>query len=106
MTIRSHISRKKRKIFIVTYSGLLFFILGIILSTTLGIMPLVPFIGFAVFFVSIACAFWGIRCPHCKGNFGYIAMYHGSPFSVSKKVKYCPFCGIDIDTELETPNQV
>jgi hypothetical protein len=106
MTIRSQISRRKRKLLIITYSGIAFFILGMILSDRLELSPFWPFIGFAVFLVSIMLyGFWGMRCPRCKGNLGYVAMYYGPPFSVSKKIKYCPFCGIDIDTELKEQNQ-
>jgi hypothetical protein len=51
-------------------------------------------------------AFLGIRCPNCKGNLGYVAMSSGTPFSISKKLKYCPSCGIDMDTEFKEQNQV
>ena len=106
MTIRSQISRKKRKALISAYSGMAFFFLGIILLHESGWPLILMFIGFAVAAVSLLYAFWRIRCPCCKGNIGYVAMYYGTPFSLSKKINFCPFCGINIDTELKRPNQV
>ncbi len=106
MTIRSEISKKKRKLQMIGYSGFAFFAIGLILSDKSGILPIFAFIGFAVFFVSMFYALWGICCPRCRGNFGYLAMYHGSPFAISKKIKYCPFCGVDVDTELRKEGEV
>ncbi len=106
MTVRSQLNSKKRRLLTVTYSGITLFVFGIILGVKSESLPFWPFIGFGVFFVSITLyGFWGFRCPHCRGNLGYVAMYYGSPFSVSKKIKYCPFCGIDIDSELREQNQ-
>jgi ammonia channel protein AmtB len=106
MTIRDEMRRKKRRLLIITWSGIALFILGILLSEKLGSTPLIPFVGFAVFCVSITLyGYWAMRCPHCKGNLGHF-LYYGPPFSVSNKVKYCPFCGVDIDMELEEQNRV
>ena len=85
---------------IVGYSGLAFFVLGMILSDKSTTLPILPFIGFAIFFLSLLYVFWGIRCPQCARRLTPITSY-GGPFSVSKKIKYCPFCGIDIDSELK-----
>jgi hypothetical protein len=106
MTIRTKISKKKRNLLIIGYSGFAFFAIGMIFNDKSGSLPVLPLIGFAVFFVSMFYAFWGIRCPRCRGNLGYIVMYFSSPFSISKKIKYCPFCGIDLDTELKKENEV
>lgn len=106
MTIRTILSNKKRNTLMLNYSGMAFFIIGMIFSDKSGALPMIPFIGFGVAFVSMVYAFLRIRCPNCKGNFGYLAMYAGNPFSLSKKIKYCPFCGIDIDTELKEQNQI
>lgn len=106
MTIRTIINKKKRMISIITYTGFAFFAIGIFVSERSDYLPLIPLIGFAVAFLSILYAFFGIRCPRCNGQFGYIAMYLGTPFSISKKIKYCPFCGVDIDTELKKQKEV
>ena len=106
MTIRFQISRKKRGALISGYSGMALFFLGIILLHESAWPLILMFIGFAVAAVSLLYAFWQIRCPNCKGNIGYVAMYYGTPFSLSKKINFCPFCGINIDAELKQPNQV
>jgi hypothetical protein len=85
---------------ILGYSGLAFSVLGMIFSDKSTTFPILPFIGFAIFLISILYVFWGIRCPNCRQHLTPITSY-GSPFSVSKKIKYCPFCGIDIDSELK-----
>ncbi len=85
---------------ILGYSGLVFFVLGMILSDKSTTLPIFPFIGFLVLLLSIIYVFWGIRCPNCRNRLTPITSY-GSPFSVSRKIKYCPFCAIDIDSELQ-----
>jgi hypothetical protein len=100
MTIRSKIGNKKRKAMILGYSGLAFFVLGMIFSDKSTTLPIPPFIGFAIFSLSLLYVFWGIRCPECGHHLAPITTY-GSPFSISRKNKYCPFCGIDMDSELE-----
>jgi hypothetical protein len=73
-----------------------------VVSDKTGTFPIFPLIGFGVAFISIFYAFYGIRCPKCNGLFGYITMNLGGPFAVSKKVKFCPFCGVNIDTEIHS----
>jgi len=106
MSIRSELSRKKRNVLVISYAGFAIIVVGMIFSDKSGNLPLFPFVGFAVFIASILYAFWGIRCPCCSGNFGYVAMYFSSPFAISKKIKYCPFCGVDIDNEVTFRNVV
>jgi hypothetical protein len=100
MTIRSEISNKKRKGMIIAYSGLAFSVLAIIFSDKSTSLPILPFIGLAVFLLSLIYVFRAMRCPRCR-HYLLPIMSYGSPFSVSKKIKYCPFCGIDIDSELK-----
>jgi hypothetical protein len=90
---------------VVAYCGMAFFVLGMILSDKSSGLPILPFVGFPIFLLSIAYVFWGIRCPRCRYRLTPITSY-GNPFSISKKIKYCPFCGIDIDTELMGQNRV
>ena len=85
---------------IVGYSGFAFFVLGMIFGYKSTTLPFFPFIGFAIFLLSILYVFWGIRCPNCRHHLTPITSY-GNPFSIPKKIKYCPFCGIDIDSELK-----
>ncbi|MFH0801870.1 MAG: hypothetical protein V2A78_05720 [bacterium] len=43
----------------------------------------------------------GIRCPKCKSSVGNAAFSIGGWFRGTGKMKFCPFCGVDIDTEIE-----
>jgi len=36
------------------------------------------------------------RCPWCRGNMGPL-MSHSGWWRVSPKVRYCPYCGTDLD---------
>jgi DNA-directed RNA polymerase subunit RPC12/RpoP len=54
-----------------------------------------------VFMASVIYLTFGIRCPRCKGMMGHVISYGSGPFSISKKVNYCPYCGQDINKEAE-----
>lgn len=99
MTIRSELRKKKRNALAIGYAGFAFFVVGIIICDKSRSFPFFPFAGFAVFLIATLYVMWGIRCPRCRGNIGYVIMYFSSPFAISKKIKYCPYCGVDIDTD-------
>jgi hypothetical protein len=40
----------------------------------------------------------GFRCLNCGVPWRSFA--HSSPFAISKRIRCCPFCGQDIDTEM------
>ena len=43
----------------------------------------------------------GIRCSSCQNRIGQlITPIGGSPFSVSRKLRFCPFCGVDLDAQI------
>jgi hypothetical protein len=46
---------------------------------------------------------WGmaffIRCPNCHVPWGQFAVQSG-PLSIDKRIRFCPFCGRDIDVEV------
>jgi hypothetical protein len=41
-------------------------------------------------------AFW---CPRCGGNWGTLALRGAWLFTIESRIRYCPFCGSDIDGE-------
>jgi ribosomal protein S27E len=52
-------------------------------------------------------AYIDIRCPQCNNSLGELVIYSGHPFSISGKFKYCPYCGVDIDSTLShTPHRI
>ena len=99
MTIRQELSRRKRKIMIIGYSGLAFTIIGVMLSDKSQGLPLLPLIGFVVFAVCVLQVMYTIKCPRCGGNLGQASMNYSSPFSIGKAIRYCPFCSADLDAE-------
>lgn len=85
---------------IITYSGFAILLIGIVFGIQSNTFPIIAMVGFGVAFVTIVYAFFGMRCPKCKGQWGYIAMYSGNPFAISKKIKFCPYCGVNLDLEM------
>ncbi len=102
MTIRKQLNLKKRLTYIIFFGG---FIVSAILAKTYpgdqhNFPPLFVFIPFGVGILATFFAQFVIRCPVCKGNLGRIMMTSGNPFSMSKEVHYCPYCGTDVDKEI------
>ena len=62
------------------------------------------FVSLLLFLPVIWFVHFGIRCPRCNENLSYAVFSVGNPFSVSKKIKYCLYCGVAFDTELG-PNE-
>ena len=102
MTIRSLINEKKRKISLTLYSGFTAFIVGIFLIPVNRIFFILALFAFAVVFITMIYAFYRVRCPRCNNSWGYIAMYPGGPFSISKKLKFCPYCVESLGSDLYT----
>lgn len=74
-------------------------------------MPLTVFRGQAFLLVLIPGALvcvagvlymlFGIRCPQCRGRLWYaVAHAPNSIFRLSETIRFCPFCGVDLDSEL------
>ena len=60
-------------------------------------IPLVPFVGFAGCIIYLQ---YGVRCPSCRRPIAMLAfMPNGGYFRLSKQVKFCPFCGLDLEAE-------
>jgi hypothetical protein len=100
MNVRSVINKGKRRISVVAYSGVALFLAGILLSPITRHMFILSLIGLGLAFVSVVYAFFAISCPRCKTAWGYVAMYSGGLFSISRKIRFCPYCGVDIDSDV------
>jgi hypothetical protein len=101
MTIRDVINKRKRRGILITYGALGLVIADFIRAAISNTMPVVVFIGFPVFFGGLLYSMFWIICPSCKLTLGHMAMYSGGPFSISKKFRFCPFCGVDLDSEVK-----
>ena len=100
MTLRSLINKKKRKIAITIYSGFFVFIAAVLLSHINRIFLILALFAFGVVLITMMYAFYRILCPRCNNSWGNIAMYSGGPFSLPKKLKFCPYCGVNLDSDL------
>jgi hypothetical protein len=101
MKIREMINTQKRKAVIAMVLGMAAFTVSLIISTVYTVMFSVAFIGFAIAMGAIIFLEFGLSCPHCRGRIGCAANYPGSPLAVSSKIRYCPFCGVSLDSCLK-----
>jgi hypothetical protein len=99
-TIRQTLTRTKRRIFIVVYTGFAIFAGGIVLGIAkIGAPHPICLVGFVIVFVAMLLAYFILRCPRCHTNLGIFLVQSGHPFGLQKNFRYCPYCGVDIDSE-------
>lgn len=60
--------------------------------------PVLVIVLFSVFFAAMLYQMYAIRCPRCKGNLGRPLLNEGGPFLLSRRVRFCLCCGIDLDS--------
>ena len=98
MTVREALGRKMRRAIASAFAGVGLFLVQAIVPTQGP--PLFVLAGMAVFFSAAMYLNLGIRCFQCRSRIGYILAYGGSPFWVSKRLRFCPYCGLELDTPL------
>ena len=102
MTIRSQINAVRCRIFVFTYSAFLLYTIGLFLSQVYPVFISIVVLGSLGFMAGVFFLLFGIRCPRCKGNIGYAIIWPpGGLFTISKKIKFCPLCGVEIDSEIQ-----
>jgi hypothetical protein len=98
-TIRDYIKRRVRWLFAIGILGWLSFPL----SAALHLRPSragvgVPLLGMIVFLGAILALNYLVKCPRCATNLGRtIAMPVGLSFGSGPQVKFCPYCGVNLD---------
>jgi hypothetical protein len=104
MTIRMLIERQKLRIMVVALLGFAIGAAGVILAQlkVLNVEPRFAVLpGGALFTLALLYAnLFAFRCPRCGGRWEALAMGRGSFFALDRSLRYCPFCGADIDAEL------
>ena len=98
MTIREYLGRQKRRYAAVVNLGVLVFIGGAIAGVSgsrLFALALAAFIvcGLGGLFVELC-----VRCPHCRGKLGLVLGSIGRPFTIPAALRFCPFCGVALDS--------
>ena len=101
MKIREIINTQKRKAVITLVLGMTAFAVSLVISVVYNVMFYVAFIGVAIAMAAITFLEFGLRCPHCRGCIGYAVNYPGSPLAISSKIRFCPFCGVSLDSSLK-----
>ena len=101
VTIRDHINGK---LFPATCLAWVFILLLLILlwgehgRHVLSWVVFLPFLGFAG---CMLYTIFGIRCSVCRGRISQLVYLPGGGiFRLSRRVKFCPFCGVDLDREV------
>jgi hypothetical protein len=113
MTIRDYLNKKKAKASLISFFGIGIFILNIVyqivanpdsirLNSINGYILIIGLMGFFIGGAGVLLGLYGIKCPNCKGTLGYILSNSGSFLTKSKKIRFCPYCSVDFDSNLET----
>src|SRR3989338_8422318 len=102
MTIRLKLGTLRKKYYIFSFSFWLLFAVSILLIQKNEIFSIISILAFIGFFVSVIRLCLFIRCPRCKNNLGYVICWPQtwSIAKISPKIKLCPFCGVDLDSEI------
>jgi hypothetical protein len=105
MTIRMLIERKKRRIMVVALVGFASAATGAVLtqSNVLNVEPQFAVLpGMVVVVLALLYAnLFAFRCPRCECGWATLVMQGSrSLVGLDRRIRYCPFCGVDIDTEL------
>jgi len=102
MTVRDYLNKKIVRVYIIMLICFVLFAVLIIFERPAGLtalLPITPFIGFVACIVYLN---FGIRCPDCKNPVAYLSfMSFGGYFCISKKIRFCPFCGIEMDLDID-----
>ncbi len=100
MTYRERIAISKRRIVLAIYGCVGLIVIGGLLISG----KVIPETSFFVVFLLILPVAWfaryGIRCPRCNENLSHTVFPVGGPFSISNKIKVCPYCAVALDTEV------
>ena len=107
MIIRAFINKKLRKIVAVMLFGITLYISLLIYNilTHTKAPSIIYLIAFVLVFIPWFYSF-SIRCPNCNNSIGLVVMNKGkfipdTILSMSRNIKYCPFCGISMDSEIK-----
>jgi hypothetical protein len=105
VTIRDYLKRRVRTSNILVACGFVLFGLGGWLCAALNktwLLPL-PLVGFVLFGGGALYRVF-IHCPKCGGGLGMPPAYFGNPFG--REFRFCPVCGVSLDTQLDESEKV
>ncbi len=101
MRIRDYLNRRIIPAFVVMLASFISFgAAGFVISAFPGLpfLPIVPFIGLGA---CILYLHYGVRCPKCRNRLaGLVYLPRGGYFRLSHALRFCPFCGVSLDAEI------
>jgi len=86
-------------------AGFALFALGGMASSASSGFIALSLLGFVIFAGGIVYQFYGIRCPRCGGKIGLALNSFGNLFAVPSQFRFCPLCGVALDTQLDATQQ-
>jgi hypothetical protein len=102
MTIREKFNRRMRPFSILAGVSAVLIVAGVFAG--MGGPPVLALVipGFAIFMLAgVWMQLFALRCPVCSGNCGPLVMQQ-SWLKVNVGLKYCPYCGVGLDDELDS----
>ena len=107
MKIRDYLNRRITPVFIGMFCCFALFGASAALAAAhpaFIVLPILAMFGFAggIFFLM-----YGVRCPQCRNQLGQLTFLpKGGYFRMSRAVCFCPFCGVNLDREVDTNGQL
>lgn len=100
MTIRDYLNRRKTRISVIALISWAMFFVGLLSCKKAPILGIIAVVGFIAFLASVLYLIFALRCPNCKSMLGYVTTYCHTMFKISQRFRFCPFCGVNIDNEM------
>jgi len=98
MSNRDYLNRRILPVFLLMLLCFVGFAAASFAASSFPWLPFVPFVGFGA---CILYLHYGVRCPQCRRPIALLTMLpHGGYLRLSKRVRYCPFCGLDLEAEV------
>ena len=85
-----------------TYVGVIWMVAVLILTKPILPGSSLRSLGVLVFAVGVLYLHFRVGCPSCRGPIGQAIGSSGSPFTISRRIRFCPLCGVALDAELAT----
>jgi hypothetical protein len=103
MTLRAVINHRKRLVQGIMAVGMGIFLLSMVAGQLFALPEAVtlPFglCGFGAAFLTMAGTYLiGLRCPDCRGRLTAFFLQYGG-LRMDPNVRFCPLCGIGLDSE-------
>ena len=98
MSIRHRFNRRKKRVVVALFGCAVLAMVSAVVSVRYELVFLVTLASVvAAIFIMVLGVTLGFRCPRCWGQWGFLAMYSGPVFSIRKDLRFCPYCGADLD---------